>query len=277
MVKRAGRYLARPVQWGVSEKNNKPCFSLKFELTAEWIEGEWRDTEPSQEIYHDVYLYSNDGSQNEYAINNVIQVFGWDGLSFASLANGAYDQMEVQLVLRNETYKGKDSIKVKYINSKDYVGQDILNNPQDVQSLDAKYGSQLRATAPAPSARGGATAPPAAAQANPVKDAMREAWKKFTENHRGQPPAEIEVDWKSALAAYFTGRDKSSITESEWKDFKTYGFKRPELAASSGFSDDDIPFAFFDFHVDPFIRQSPLRRPFADGRLLADGKIGAKP
>ena len=233
-----GKFLARPLEWGVSEKgpNNLPAFTVKWELTAEWQNEQWCDTE-SGEIFQDVYLFQKNRSPNKFAINSLIAALGWDGRSFASLAETDWGACEVQLNLENETYDGKTRLKVKYLNPRDYVGGGaIQNDPQAVQSLDAKYGSHLRAIAPAAKT-------PAKTAARTAKQAANDAWARFKGTKTGTPDALVTM-FKSAVKTYFGERDKESIGAEEWDKFAADGFiKAPDLAAAgSAFDDSDIPF-----------------------------------
>lgn len=148
----AGRYIARPVEWTVKESNNHlPQFVCKFDLLHKETAEGWADVSQDQMSIFGYFnlVYLRDGQQvlNEISVKSLVDAFGWDGSSLADLANNNWSRQEVQVVLEWDNYGGKDSLKLKYLNQRDYEGGMKKAAPEEVQSIESKYGSLLRATA----------------------------------------------------------------------------------------------------------------------------------
>lgn len=252
MLNHAGRFIAQPAEWTVEEggQNKLPTFVCRFNCVYQFNSetGEWDD------IRHDdssitgyFYLFKKDGNENTRTIDDIKAAIGWDGRSFASLVGGAWGEVECQITTEFEEYNGKTKLKLKWLNPRDYVHNGGLEqaSPQLVQSLDARYGAKLRASAgPCAPAK---TAAPAGVPAN-VDAAKRAAWNQFLEawgKHVANVPADAQnrdVQWKALVGGAFGNRVATgAVSVNEWKAFgdriKAYGVFPP----SPDVPPDDAP------------------------------------
>jgi hypothetical protein len=247
-----GRYLAVPTDWSVQESgdNRLATFVCQFSLTQFLVrepDGDlWADvSHQGLEITGYFYLTKKDGTLNVFQLNALQSALGWDGASVRSLAEGDWSSTEIQLTIAEEEYQGKRKVKIQFINPRDWTGDAIQKDPQLVQSLEAKYGSQLRAL------NGGKAKPAAANNAKPAatgtpqEQVMREAWAKFQEQHAGGSKEHIAAQWKEKVKAYFGDRQPTAVGLAEWRQFITDRFAKPVEAPfgdEQALDPSDIPF-----------------------------------
>jgi hypothetical protein len=239
MLPEPGTYIAAPLGWGMVVDDGKtPQFLMQFECRYVMRGGAW---EPAQNEQITGYFYplKKNGDINEICVDQLQKSLGWDGASFASLENGDWREVEVQIVIEDEVYDGKSRRKVKYLNPRDYRGPSVEKaDPQTIRNLDQRYGAALRATTkakPSPATR------PAT---DPTDAAKREAWEKFKAGRTGMEQDELVADWRGALKDYFgDGVDFNKLTPSQWKAFMQDGFaRRSPVSDEAQFKGSDIPF-----------------------------------
>lgn len=118
---------------------------------------------------YDAWVIKKDGTPNKFAVDGLVEAFGWDG-SLKSVS--AFIGQSLQFTVEREEWEGNVRYKIGFINPVGAVrGGGLRSAPEgEVAALSASYDSQLKAfaaqarkeladSAPAPSA------PPAAAPA----------------------------------------------------------------------------------------------------------------
>jgi len=196
MPDRAGRFRAHPVETGVSftGENKLATFIVRYRCVEFFDEG-GKQWVPWAEYGHEItgyhYLDKKDGNVNERTIRDIREAFGWDGVSIESL-QGDWSDALVQINIAEETYNGKTSLRVKWLNPADYEGGGAIekSDAATLKALSNKLGPKLRAVAsPAVAARqpGGKPTPPPAATAAPSAPAAPPAAPAPTSAPKRQP------------------------------------------------------------------------------------------
>lgn len=236
----AGRYIATPVEWTVgNSKNNLPQFVCRFGISqfndgTEWIDVSGQNLEITG-YFNLVYMKDGQQTLNQINIDQIKAALAWDGTSFGKLAELDWSGIEVQLYLQEEEYNGKSSMRIKYLNPRDYEGGGFQKaDPQEIQSLDAKYGAMLRATngnghgKPATKPATKPTAKPAAAPtgpAHPAEAAKSVAWKEYSLKveayGREQPDGAYTREkkqevFRKIVAECFPAKDPKTLDAKEW-------------------------------------------------------------
>lgn len=178
-----GVYLAQPTALAIEEKATG---TAQVNVSLKLVEYRGQDGKGAEPCDAQITAYMNivkkDGTFNEINLRAISESLGWataDGLS--ALQNLDLSDVEVQAVISDgKDQNGNSRKEVRYLNPRDYAGSPSLkSDPAVATSLDAKYGSKLRALAIKPSAAksNGAAAKPANASADLSKQA---AWVKYT-------------------------------------------------------------------------------------------------
>lgn len=246
-----GDYLALPNQWTVEENgpNNLPTFVCLFDLVSRWTGAEWVDVQPDQfQITGYFYLWKKDGTSNTNGINSLKKSLGWDGRSFGGLHGGDWSNTQVQIVVGSETYNNKTQIKVRFINPADATpgGGGIQKADASlIQSLDAKYGAQLRAMNGANG--NGAPAKPGMSNQPATPDATltakRKAWETYKAKYPETPKDELAEAWKFLIKGVNPNIEPEKFTASDWvKVLKKIETPEDPVGAGTEFTEDDIPF-----------------------------------
>jgi hypothetical protein len=124
-IDRPGTFRGKPLEWGVSEtKNGFPQFVVRFQATEFYDEeaGAYMPwAEYDQEATAFLVLFTKKDEQWVELLNaaQVKKVFGWDGLTFESLANGKYEGLTVLFRVEPNTYNGQTTLKVTWIDTAD--------------------------------------------------------------------------------------------------------------------------------------------------------------
>lgn len=240
-------YRARPMQWAVGESKNKaPQFAVEFALYEQWNGTEWAPCEFDITGYF--YLLKKDGSINETTVAALEDAFGWNRTTGVKWLAQAGELPDCQVFCDYELYEGQQKMKVKWLNpfDKTPTGGVGSSDPQEVQSIDAKYGNLFRATArktaapstTAPKANGNGTA------VNPQAVAKREAWEAFKTANPGTQADQGE-GFKRAVHDYFAGKPPESLGADQWRQFQKDGFRKlveSPIGEEQQFTEDDIPF-----------------------------------
>ena len=88
-------------------------------------------------------LVCKDGSINGRTIENLKEVFGWNGMDFFWLVDTDLSNVPFEIVVEPDNYNGKNTVKVAWINK---PGGKKMQSA-DRQDIMAKYGASLRAMA----------------------------------------------------------------------------------------------------------------------------------
>jgi hypothetical protein len=260
----AGRYTAIVLEKALGEKgkNNLACFTMKLQLNAIWNGEAWEGLEQAAEMFSDSYLEKTDGNVNDTAIKSLKECLGWDGKDVMWLADFDHSQVQLQATVEEDSYNGKTSLKVQWINPIDSDpngGGMKKSDPAAVKSIANRLGSKLRAlgggtsvAAPAkPMARKPALAAPAAAPTNgkpvngvakglrmplpkpapaapPVETVTQEqAWEWYVGEARALGVADEEIAERFNTAAGQIYVDADLTTVKDWSKFKAEAAQIP--------------------------------------------------
>jgi hypothetical protein len=158
VVDRPGTFRGRPVEYGVSEtKNGFPQFVVRFQATEFYDEGAqtyvpW--AEYDQEATAFLVLFTKKDEQWAELLNaaQVKKVFGWDGLTFESLANGKYENLNVLFRVEKNVYNGSETLKITWIDEANANPTKTLPkyDATKLATLTQNLSGALKATAQAP-------------------------------------------------------------------------------------------------------------------------------
>ena len=111
-----GTYDAKPLDWGIRDKQRKDggsysIYFIEFELLDEANKG--------KKTVYEQNLFNREGAMTEKTAEILMKNLKAIGMTNDDPADPVVPvPQEVKLVLVNEPYDGKDQIKIKYINSK---------------------------------------------------------------------------------------------------------------------------------------------------------------
>lgn len=224
LASKPGTYLATIIEKAVtpSGKNQLTTFIAKYRLTEEIGVGPI-DDEQTVTGYH--YLEKLDGSLNTFTIDALKKATGWDGRDPFWLEDSLPADTVVKLTLESDTYQGKTSIKVAFINHRDDGGSGVTKaTPDQRRDIATRLGAKLRANAggtPAPAPKP-ATPPPAPKKpAAPAPGCTKEdAWAAFAKDAK---PENVESEWMRILAELFPTKGDDDMTASDWARMKSEG------------------------------------------------------
>ena len=174
-IDRAGTFRGNPVDWGVTEtkKNHLPQFVVKLAATEFYDEekGEyipWGEYEQEMTAYFVLFTDKSGAWEEIFHVKSMKDVFGWDGLSFESLANGNYGDLTVLFRVEENEFEGNITLQVQWIDQADSSPTRQLQkmDTKGLAAMTTKLGSALSATAVAPKP---ATAPKKATRSRQAK------------------------------------------------------------------------------------------------------------
>jgi len=235
MPQREGRFRGPIIDSGVDEigDNKLVTVLLTLALDQEYIQGEWVDVRDEQlEITAYCYIDKKNGDLNETQIGMLKKTFGWDGRSpFWFEDTPPAEMAGAQVTLKENTWEGKTSIRVGYVNPYDSQPRGGVTHADDARrrAIETKLGSKLRAKAgaskstPRPSAK---SKPPAAAPdappPNPGKQppvsSMDDAWAacQAKGEREEMPEAEVAQKWFDAIKKVTGGTGTDDLTPEQW-------------------------------------------------------------
>jgi hypothetical protein len=146
---REGVFRARPVDMGLKPSTDTKSVAvwIEFQITAQQDGSEWTDWSGYEDhsIVGYFYIVKKDGAVNEATVANLVEVLDWDGDPDSIV--GTPPDIPVQITVANETYNGKTTLKVQWLNPADYQGGAKKATPEEVQQIKKQFGSLLRAAA----------------------------------------------------------------------------------------------------------------------------------
>lgn len=146
---RPGIFKAKPFAWFVrnSEQSQSVSISIEFVILEQLDGTEWADWSQYEEhsIIGDFWVVKKDGSINVNAVENLVEAVGWD-CNLTSVAGPAPDVV-VQITVQEEEYRGNTRLKVAWLNPGDFTPRPQSAAPEQVQQLQSRFGSLLRAAA----------------------------------------------------------------------------------------------------------------------------------
>jgi hypothetical protein len=259
---------ARDIGVRDSGENNLATVSIHFDLTEELDRGAegspdtWRDISGEKlEITGYFYLENKKGELNVIALERLKEAFGWDGRDPMWLQDSAETLRErpVQLKLSNEEYKGKQKLRVEYLNPYGREPQDggvmkgngekrtaLVNRLVPKLLAHASSGAAAPPAAPAKPPRAtkpkAATVPPPPSEPPPppvapppepgsddgpiTESTEAQAWGAF---FKTCPAAwtvqQKQKEWFRVMNKLFPGRQASQLTAAEWATMETAGLQ----------------------------------------------------
>jgi len=251
LIDRTGTFRGDIVDAGVSlTKNDYPQYVAKLLAEAYWDEEEqkwvsWKEVEENEAI---AYLILFGSTGETLTCEQVKKVTGWDGVAFTDLNNIDATKISLQFRIADNTYKGKTTQQVVWIDTYDATpgGAGIRKLDADaLKQLDAKYKQTLAITAkkaaPVKAKSKKAvtkettppvkktTKPPAIPRptvAKPTADAigkctMQEGWDEICESlSPGVTSEQTETVWMDTIAKVAEGVLIEDITEEQWFQIK---------------------------------------------------------
>lgn len=205
----AGRFKATVTSCGIQRKgkNNLLAFSAFFNAYEGKDGDEYIPIEGEFGIIGDFYIQKTNGDLNTELIKRLAHVFEWNGdlTTLAAAAEGA----RCKITVKDETYNGKVSPKVDWLNhidDGDGGGFTVDNDADVAKQAQAALGSKIRAllgtsTRPATPSRTTAPTPPPSAVAKALHDAHKQTvdsvWNAFEAKMAtdGTPKDHVETAW----------------------------------------------------------------------------------
>lgn len=246
IIDREGRFRGTPDSWAIKKSSGGfPQFVVQLNALEIWVEGQ--DGEPGAwEDWSDygqsmiAYLVLYNAEKKLVNCEQVMKAFGWDGQSFADLQNGDYSNLVVQFQVEENTYNGKTSLQISWIDEHDADPVRTLS-PMDVNSLtqlESQFSHLMTPKTqaapakapkkPKPKAKAKVKAPvspPPAAPVTPVEDSEErpttcsqdDAWEWLLKNKPKEKPDNLLVDaWLKGCEFKADGRSESEFTDEDW-------------------------------------------------------------
>ncbi len=146
---RAGIFKAQPVSWTVrsSQQSGAIALAIEFKILAQLDGAEWNDWAQYDEysIFGDFWVVKSDGTINTTTVESLARTLGWDG-DLVSVV-GEPPAEVVQITVREEEYQGRKRMKVAWLNPGDFSPMPESATPDQVQNMQRRFGSLLRAAA----------------------------------------------------------------------------------------------------------------------------------
>jgi hypothetical protein len=173
-IDRDGIFKMIPTEWRVKtfEGKNSIAVAITFVVTWQYQDGEWIDwREFDVMAYGDYWVIKANGTPNENTVTQLVECLGWSG-QLMDIVHKKPPETEVQVTVKEETYKGKTSYRCEWMNPADYTPTPKGADESAVKHLDARFGSLLRAAASGAkkAAPPKAKAPPPAPAAPPAAE-----------------------------------------------------------------------------------------------------------
>lgn len=224
LITKAGTYIARPKSWALGETREKKCpqFTVQFKCEQYRNGSGFEPVQGDESITGYFTLINGNNEPNEINLRSLHDALGWDGRDFSSLESSDWTNTEVQIVVEDDTYNGKPSLRVRYLNPKDYSGGGLEKaDPQAVKSLDQKYGPALRAlfgTKPTPKQVSAAAAP--VASPDTPDGAKQLAWEAFNKATPSYDPGKRVQVFKKVVGEVHPTTEPKSLTADQWKQVR---------------------------------------------------------
>jgi len=145
LLQNEGSYLCRIIDHGISlTKNKYPQWVARLEAVEVYnAENEvWVDISDLEE--NEITTYQTlIGSKGEtLSVQNIMNATGWDGVSLVELGELDLSEVLIQARVEYDTYNGKTSLKVTWLDSKDAVpGMGVVKKltGDDLKKVDAEF------------------------------------------------------------------------------------------------------------------------------------------
>jgi hypothetical protein len=175
---REGIFKVRPITWRVKgfEGKKSIAIALEFVVLAQLNEAnEWEPWDGYAEVrvWGDYFVVKKDGTPNVGTCEQLAASMGWTG-SLRMVASGPPPECVVQVTVKADTYNNETRYKAGWMNPGDYVPSPGGASAEEIDAMDAQFGSLLRAAA---SSAKKAAPPKAAAKPKPAATPMGEPTK----------------------------------------------------------------------------------------------------
>ncbi|MGE0191982.1 MAG: hypothetical protein AB7T63_08050 [Planctomycetota bacterium] len=161
---RPGIFRARPLSWSVrtSETSQAVAISIEFAVLAQLEASSWTSWAEYEEhrVYGQFYVIKRDGSVNQTVVEQLAGALGWNG-DLRTVA-GPVPDVTVQITVKEDAYNGQVRFKADWINPGDHTPQVPGASQGEVGTLQARFGSLLRAAAAGARSHSKPSAPPVA-------------------------------------------------------------------------------------------------------------------
>ena len=173
-LERAGIFRAKPVSWSVrpAKETASIAIGIEYSIVAQLDGHDWIDWTAYDEHrvsgYH--YVVKKDGKPNVNTVQQLAAAIGWGG-SLKQVVNGPPPDCIVQITVKENTYNGKTTYRAEWVNPENYVPTGGGADEQEVDQLQARFGSLLQAAAssrPKPPSGGAPAAKPAPPKSAPA-------------------------------------------------------------------------------------------------------------
>lgn len=184
LIDRPGAFRGNLLQWAVNEtRNGNPQFVAEFAGLEYYVEGAdelaaFEMTEPGwinwadydQSILGYLVLFNDKGPLLNY--EQLQKALGWDGASFASLAQGDWSGKQLLFRVDWHEYDGKTSLQVQWVDAYDADPVRSLRalDANGLKDLDSKFGGMMSSgkAKAAPARVAGTPTPPTATKPKPA-------------------------------------------------------------------------------------------------------------
>jgi len=233
-----------PADAGVflSGANKLTCLSMKFNILQEWNGETWEDVSAPLDIIGYFYIEKRNGELNSYTIDNLMEVFPWDGRD-PYWFEDCFDQVKpvaVSITCEFESYGGKNRLKVRYLNPPDSVGPGGVEHstPDSRRAVNAKLAAKLRAHSPPKTTE---TPHRKRGPEKRTSDAD-EAWNALVKRAPdGTTQAQLDSAWASILRVAGGGKAEEDFRPEDWGTALTEAEKfhfRPVRSGKDTTADD---------------------------------------
>lgn len=171
---RPGRFRSanpRPIGLAPARDSKSVSAIIEFPVTEMFDEstGEWIPWEYDQGITGYIVIVKKDGEPNANQVESLIKNLRWNGDLTKIAENSDWQPNPCQITVEENTYNGRTSLKVNWINEWDYEGGIKKADDATVKGLANQYGAKFRALAGNVARNAPAGKPPA--KAKPVRTA----------------------------------------------------------------------------------------------------------
>jgi hypothetical protein len=157
-IDRPGTFRGKALDWGVSEtKKGYPQLVLNVQALEYYDEDAgtyipWGEYDQTMTAYLVLYTKKDEKWDELLNAKQVKKVFGWDGRTFESLAEGKYGETIFLFRVEDSEYNGTTSLKIQWIDTADANPVKTLPkyDTEKLKGLTAKFGGILGSAATPP-------------------------------------------------------------------------------------------------------------------------------
>lgn len=195
-IDRTGIFKAQPVRWLVknSAHSASVAIAIEFVIISQLDGSEWASWAEYEEhrVWGDFWIIGREGKPNIQKCEQLAAALGWSG-QLRDVVAGGPPPCIVQVTVKENVYEGKTSFRVDWIEPEDYVPTGGGADADEIDALDNRFGSLLRAavagkTKAPPKAAAKQAAPKAAPAAAAPAAAAKSAANRYGFQTTGEAP-----------------------------------------------------------------------------------------